>query len=628
MRAAYLLAGVLLVLPLTSDIASRVAPAAEVSDDGLLVCGLFAEPELCAHGSEPPPPGIDARRRPSVDELRQRRRGRQVATETAAGESVEAEVAPTTWSIACLGDGTSGRRVQAIYARAADVPDRFADVRPLFGQYAADADYRIHRAAGETGGGRRIRYVTTSGSSCQLEVARATLTRTGDDSFTNTISELRGQGFDRSDRKYLVWVDAAVGICGVAQMYRDDRPGGDNANERGGMFARVDAPCWGYAEDHELLHTFGAVQWTAPNTSNAGHCVDENDVMCYADSSTTQLVDRCPSAPRWHIDCGANDYFHASPPSGSYLAQRWNSANSSWLERAEPPPQPPAVSLTAPGTMLAGTAVALSSTSDVPAGRTHKVAWTTSRTDCGFDRPNAASTGYWCKVTAATSTQVTVRITDSEGLTSSQSATIRLPVPAEPRATALVRSASTRTIAFGRKVTIRGTLTDAGSGRPVIGMPVTLWAAPAGATRWSALGTATTGRDGKLVLRHAPASNTAYKLVSGSTTTWATGRSKGITVRVAPRVTATPSATTAAPGSRIRISGAVQPSHSGQPVTLQRRTSTGWTDVQRVRLNSRSRYRFDVQLPDRSTRIVYRIRKPADTDHAAATSPRLAISVT
>lgn len=287
----------------------------------------------CLHGTEDPPPGVDARRRPSVDDLR--RRGQQMRERARGDDELVASTsgalsAATGDAVACIGDGTSGPRVQAIYARAADVPDRFATVAPYLRSFAAGADLSIDQSARATGGGRRVRFATDAG--CQLDIRPVTLSTTGDDTVRNTIAELRAAGYDRSDRKYLVWVDAAVGICGVAQLYLDDRPTPDNANNRGPMFGRVDAPCWGYAETHELLHTLGAVQGSAPNATTAGHCTDEHDVMCYEDASTTVLSVVCPDAPDTHVDCNADDYLHVTPPTGSYLAAHWNVANSSWLE--------------------------------------------------------------------------------------------------------------------------------------------------------------------------------------------------------------------------------------------------------------------------------------------------------
>ena len=125
-------------------------------------------------------------------------------------------------------------------------------------EWMAEADQAVWTSAGQTGAGKRLRFVTDN--SCQLDVARATLTPVGDDSFSQMRTELVAQGFTRTDRKYLVWVDAAVGICGLGEVYGDSRPGPENRNNRGPSYARVDTPCWQYAELHEIFHNLGAVQ--------------------------------------------------------------------------------------------------------------------------------------------------------------------------------------------------------------------------------------------------------------------------------------------------------------------------------------------------------------------------------
>jgi hypothetical protein len=99
-------------------------------------------------------------------------------------------------------------------------------------------------------------------------------------------TELIAKGFNRTDRKYLVWVDAAVGICGLGEVYGDTSPGQENRNNRGQSYARVDAPCWQYAELHEIFHNRGAVQRDAPHPSAVWHCTDEADVMCYDDDAS------------------------------------------------------------------------------------------------------------------------------------------------------------------------------------------------------------------------------------------------------------------------------------------------------------------------------------------------------
>ena len=110
------------------------------------------------------------------------------------------------------------------------------------------------------------------------------------------------------------------------------------------MYARVDAPCWQYAELHEIFHNLGAVQRDAPHPSAAWHCTDEADVMCYDDDASGPVVMTavCPPEHEALLDCGDNDYFNTNPPAGNYLASHWNTANSSFLQNDDRPPAGPA----------------------------------------------------------------------------------------------------------------------------------------------------------------------------------------------------------------------------------------------------------------------------------------------
>ena len=288
----------------------------------------------CTHGPDAAPAGVDVTDRPTTAEL---------------AEADPESSAP----IPCLDDGVSGYRVQAIYAYPAGTASRFSTVAPSIRDWAgSNVDAIFDASAQETGGTRHVRFVTEStGTGCQVDVDEVALSSRGDDSFDATISELEALGYDDANRKYLVWMDSNV-YCGIGQVYSDDRASSDNWNNGNaptGMVARVDARCWGStgvpAEAHELMHTLGGVQDSAPNSTArfggaaGGHCSDEYDVMCYDDDGTgpsaTTIVCSNTSGNR-RFDCGHDDYFHTHPPSGSYLARHWNTADSRFLDGALP----------------------------------------------------------------------------------------------------------------------------------------------------------------------------------------------------------------------------------------------------------------------------------------------------
>ena len=246
----------------------------------------------------------------------------------------------------CTGDGTDGPRVQAVYAVASDRTDRFADIAPLIATWAGQMDAVVNHSASETGGERHIRFVTTPG--CVLDVAHVVLSPTGDDSLSNTITEMRASGLGRADRKYVIWADATV-YCGIGQVGGGDTASVTNSANAGPHYARVDSGCWArtdhLSEVHELMHTLGAVQNSAPHSTGGFHCTDESDLMCYRDSASAPAnTYPCASAHEWLLDCNHDDYFHTAPAAGSYLDTHWNVATSVYLVGGGTqarPPRPP-----------------------------------------------------------------------------------------------------------------------------------------------------------------------------------------------------------------------------------------------------------------------------------------------
>ncbi len=298
----------------------------------------------CTHGPDAAPEGVNVTVKRSVPQLKADlgrspwRGALRTVRRMAERSSVNGETAgladiigPT--GVPCVGDGVSGKRIQAIYAVSSDKPDRYTSVAPLIDTYAAHMNAAVVTSARATGGIRHLRFVTNP--DCRLNVAKAVLSPTGDDSFTNMVTELKAQGFNVAGRKYHVWMDANV-YCGIGHVWDDDRDTTTNANASSISFARSDNGCWDYAELHEVLHGLGAVQKSAPNATAGYHCTDEYDVMCYSDAQGVQMQIRCQaSSNNTLLDCNHDDYFHTNPPAGSYLATHWNVADSPFLHAAE-----------------------------------------------------------------------------------------------------------------------------------------------------------------------------------------------------------------------------------------------------------------------------------------------------
>lgn len=221
--------------------------------------------------------------------------------------------------------------MQVVYAVASDQTDRYATFVNSIKQWAADADKDLSDSATPGGESRHLRFVHDS--SCHPTVAKAVMATTGDDSLIKTINDLLAKGYNRDDRKYLVFVDANV-YCGIGEIFDDDSKGAGNVhNGYYGMFSRVDLPCWdGDTAIHELSHNLGAVQKTAPHSSGGYHCTDEYDVMCYSDSPNYPTMNEvCATSQDRILDCNRDDYFNVHPTNSSYLGTHWNIADSNFM---------------------------------------------------------------------------------------------------------------------------------------------------------------------------------------------------------------------------------------------------------------------------------------------------------
>ena len=303
------------------------APASECVDlDG---------DRMCVHADQPPP-GIEL--------------GLPLDSYPQYHEPPAALGPAATDGIECYGDGATGPRVQAVYAHSASAENRADTVVPqIAGTYAPRVETEFNESAKQTGGERHVRWVTDPDCNLRVEVIAlpdAILARLDWSGFLRAMSTA---GLNRTDRIYLVWADASA-VCGVGGMFPQDNPSRfSNRNAVGPNWSRVDTPCWGYADSHELMHNLGGVQASAPHATAYGHCTDEWDRMCYADGPGSVMnfdnaapggrcIGRAPRTPgdldvgnERRFDCNGDDYYSTNPAPGSYLATRWNTANNPFL---------------------------------------------------------------------------------------------------------------------------------------------------------------------------------------------------------------------------------------------------------------------------------------------------------
>lgn len=255
------------------------------------------------------------------------------------------ETPAAQYPIACFNSGHDGHRVQAVYVYASGQPDRSAEVIPEIRNLAIEADSAVQASAQKTGGHRQIRWTTRP--DCKVHVAVTAIPANSISSFRETINRVKEQGHNYPNRRYILFVDDAT-YCGLGEWMEDDRPAhvGNYHNTDESFYARVDRTCWySSAVLHELGHTLGAVQDSAPNSTREAHCSDAYEVMCYQDASGIDTRVMCPQSHEALLDCQNNDYFHTNPAPSSYLATHWNMASSKYLlhfpVNSPIPPPPP-----------------------------------------------------------------------------------------------------------------------------------------------------------------------------------------------------------------------------------------------------------------------------------------------
>jgi hypothetical protein len=347
----------------------------------------LADPSTCTHGPDPAPTGMKVSRdvspvtgpaaeprtpsresgpTPSDGEIVRDEGG----TALAAGEPAlvpdaapgEAAFVMGGHDVACEGDGRSGKRVQVLYLHEFGTTSRYADYLGSIRAWSAGVDGIVDASAGETGGSRHVRFVTTP--QCRVDVAEVQVPKGSLGSFGNNLAALDKLGYDR---KYLIFADANV-YCGIGTFIADRRPGPGNRNNGGPSYGRIDAGCWSaVVATHELAHTLGAQLDGSPNAAGNGHCTDGNDIFCSAAAAKVRAV--CPDRKHaQRLDCNHDDYFSTDPKDGSYLDENWNIAQSEFLLRGDGGADVPDAPATAPAAQPTATPSATPSASATAGG--------------------------------------------------------------------------------------------------------------------------------------------------------------------------------------------------------------------------------------------------------------------
>jgi hypothetical protein len=251
------------------------------------------------------------------------------------------------------------RVIKVIYAYPTDVGNRIGTYAPVI---QTGVRWLAELAAGESGNRRALRFDigTTSGAGCvDIQVVPLTLPASAYTALpSQTFTLLRTELLPRvtgqpGSRNFLVYADGVnvSGVGGEAQVRTDDSASGAQhglGNLWAMVYGRGGSDFFGssaqYAPGttsrthvdialHEVSHTLGAVQRSVPHPSAAFHCLDEYDVLCYDDDGSggraTYVACNTPGAQYW--DCNKDDYFNATPGSGSYLATHWNLFNSVFM---------------------------------------------------------------------------------------------------------------------------------------------------------------------------------------------------------------------------------------------------------------------------------------------------------
>jgi len=233
--------------------------------------------------------------------------------------------------------------VDVVYAVPSDKTDHYAAALPVIRAGVAELAALYEGDAQATGGHALLRIECDATDQVVVD-HRVLTTPSGSTTFTTIKTELMAAGHNDAKHKVLVYFDDDTGfpgIAGLGEAYGDDAhvvTNLSNGNTASPEFAETFYPNAAggtgnpsFVFAHELGHTLGAVQGSAPDSTQAGHCIDGRAVMCYNDGGPRGSLysgTTCASTPQIAFDCNNDGYFNRCPDAGAYLTDHWNIGNS------------------------------------------------------------------------------------------------------------------------------------------------------------------------------------------------------------------------------------------------------------------------------------------------------------
>jgi len=182
------------------------------------------------------------------------------------------------------------------------------------------------------------------------------------------------------------------------------------------------------------------------------------------------------------------------------------------------------------------------------------------------------------------------------------------------------------------KLNIGGSITLKGStlgidGKAYPALPMNIYSRPANGTTFKLLKTLGSSSTGTVSYTFKPGYSAVYMLTFAGNGDLMGTRTNDITVLVTPTISSTLSPSTVKLGSTTKLSGVVNPAHSGKSVQLQRLVGKTWTAAGSAKLSTTGAYAFGIKPPYKG-KIAYRVYFPSDGDHTLAYSAIRTLTIT